>query len=365
MDDWAKRLPDICAGYALKDVFNADETGLYYRCLPKKSMVHKGDDRKGIKTAKERITVLLACSATGEKLQPVVIGKSENPRCFKNVNKRSLGIDYLWNRKCWMTAAIFTTWLQKLNNKMRIQGREILLLLDNCSAHPKIELSNVKLAFLPPNTTSKLQPLDSGIIAQVKALYRKRMLRHLLVEMDESSTASQLAKSITLLDAVRWMGNAWYAVKPSTCAKCFARCGLVDATSNNSSEAEAEAEEDIPALEAPYHQLLDDVAWEDYVHMDDTVPTVSMEPAVFTTPPEELAESENDEEEAEPVMSSKEALEQMKKLVAFFDVKGDNDSVSQALVLKSHVEDIRLREKSQASQKSIKDFFVSKACRSP
>ena len=99
LDDWAKRLPDICSGYALKDVFNTDETGLYYRSLPKISMVHKNDERKGIKTSKERMTVLLACSATGEKLKPLIIGKSENPRCFKNVHKSILGVDYEWNRK--------------------------------------------------------------------------------------------------------------------------------------------------------------------------------------------------------------------------------------------------------------------------
>lgn len=73
LEDWAKCLPDICAGYELADVFNADETGLYYRSLPRTSLVHKDDDKKGIKTAKERMTVLLACSATGEKLKPLLI----------------------------------------------------------------------------------------------------------------------------------------------------------------------------------------------------------------------------------------------------------------------------------------------------
>ena len=256
-----------------------------------------------------------------------------------------------------MTAGIFTSWLKKLNNRMRVQQRNILFLLANCSAHPHIELSNIKLVFLPPNTTSKLQPLDSGIIAQVKALYRKRMLRHILVEMDEVSTASQLAKSITLLDAVRWLGNAWHAVKPSTCVKCFARCGLVDAASTSPSEEE----ETIPPLEGPYHQLLNNITWEDYVQMDDTVATVSEEPAILTDPHAEDDESDHEGEEAEPepepAMSSKEALQQMKRLITFFSVKGDSELVAEALKLKRSVEDIRLKEKSQSAQKSIKDFL--------
>lgn len=264
-----------------------------------------------------------------------------------------------------MTAAIFTSWLKKLNNRMKAQGRHILLLLDNCGAHPYLEFSNIKLAFLPPNTTSKLQPLDGGIIAQVKALYRKRMLRHLLVEMDEVSTSSQLAKSISLLDAIRWLSNAWCAVKPSTVAKCFAHCGLVDSTSTSTSE---DPEEPIPSLEEPYQQLLGGHTWEQFVQMDDAVATVSSEPA-FTFPsdtPADHAESEPEEEEAEPViMSSKEALEQMKKLITFASVRGDNDVVAQAERLKSSVEEIRLREKSKATQKTISDFFLPNSCRSP
>ena len=66
--DWAKRLSSITAGYAMADIYNADETGLYFRALPNRSMVLHDDPCKGIKTSKERITVLLGCSAAGHKL---------------------------------------------------------------------------------------------------------------------------------------------------------------------------------------------------------------------------------------------------------------------------------------------------------
>ena len=45
----------------------------------------KGDEVKGGKKSKERITLLLACSAEGEMLMPFVIGHSANPRCFKGL----------------------------------------------------------------------------------------------------------------------------------------------------------------------------------------------------------------------------------------------------------------------------------------
>ena len=59
VEDWTKRLPAITDGYALADIYNADETGLHFRALPNRSVVVRGDPRKGIKTSKERISVLV------------------------------------------------------------------------------------------------------------------------------------------------------------------------------------------------------------------------------------------------------------------------------------------------------------------
>ena len=75
VSDWSERLKTICQGYALKDIFNADETGLFYSALPTRSMAVKVVNTSGKKMSKERITVLLACSTIGEKLtlQPILI----------------------------------------------------------------------------------------------------------------------------------------------------------------------------------------------------------------------------------------------------------------------------------------------------
>lgn len=148
--DWMKRIPQLTAGYGLKDIYNADETGLYYRALPNRSMVVAGDPRRGTKTSKERLTVLLACSASGDKLKPLVIGKAENPRCFRGLDKSLLPVTYRSNKKAWMTSTLFQEWLDRLNAKMKIQKRSILLFVDNCAAHPDVEMSNVKVVFLPP-----------------------------------------------------------------------------------------------------------------------------------------------------------------------------------------------------------------------
>ena len=105
---YKSRLLDILEGYNLDDVFNADETGLYFKALPDKTLAARGDRAKGIKVRKDRITLMFACSATCEKLKPLIIGKSANPRCIKNVKRDRLGAMYVANKKAWMTSAVFT-----------------------------------------------------------------------------------------------------------------------------------------------------------------------------------------------------------------------------------------------------------------
>ena len=56
--------------------------------------------------------------------------------------------------------------------------------------------------FLPKNTTSKTQPLDSGIIASWKCSYKKRLLRHVCSKVDGSNSASDNVKSVDLLMSI-------------------------------------------------------------------------------------------------------------------------------------------------------------------
>ncbi|KAL1448239.1 hypothetical protein WDU94_003519, partial [Cyamophila willieti] len=41
--DWKEKLPSICEGYSERDVYNADETGLFFRVLPNKTMAFKNE----------------------------------------------------------------------------------------------------------------------------------------------------------------------------------------------------------------------------------------------------------------------------------------------------------------------------------
>src|SRR5215213_3506750 len=81
------------------------------------------------------------------KFVPLVIGKSQNPRCLANINKSILPVTYRANSKAWMRSDIFIEWLNYHDRYFRTMDRKVVLLIDNAGSHfnPKqLERSNEK-----------------------------------------------------------------------------------------------------------------------------------------------------------------------------------------------------------------------------
>ena len=75
-----------------------------------------------------------------------------------------------------MTGELFEDWVAAFDKKMKRMKIKVLLFVDNCPAHADVrDLAATTLIFLPPNTTSVLQPCDQGIIYAFKQQYRKRI----------------------------------------------------------------------------------------------------------------------------------------------------------------------------------------------
>ena len=138
MDYWSTTtLPKLLIDYHPRDIFNADELGLFYKFLPAKSLVMKGDLSHGGKRHKDRIFILPCVNMDGmEKMPLLVIGKSMKPRCFKGV--KTLPTPYQSNKNAWMTANIFTEWVRECDRKFSIQNRQVAIVIDNCPAHPHV-----------------------------------------------------------------------------------------------------------------------------------------------------------------------------------------------------------------------------------
>ena len=61
------KLPTSCSKYKLNDIFNADEFGLFYQCLPKKTNYLLGDKYSKYKNSKVSHTEMAIASVTGGK----------------------------------------------------------------------------------------------------------------------------------------------------------------------------------------------------------------------------------------------------------------------------------------------------------
>ena len=272
MTEWGQRLSRLLEQYSPDDIYNADETGMFYRLLPDKTLEYKKVDCHGGKKSKERLTAMVCANMSGnDKLPLLIIGKSANPRCFKN--KKTLPTTYTSNKKAWMTSEIFTDWLKKLDQRLKRQKRKIAMVVDNCPAHPHVRgLQCIELIFLPPNTTSKTQPMDQGVINNFKTHYRKRVILRQMRAIDEKKEFT-----ISVLDAMRSMQQAWEMVQPRTISNCFRHADFrrtdtsTDAT-ETTTEIDDDPEDDIPL--ARLAQLgLTTTTLQDYMIVDDSLPT--------------------------------------------------------------------------------------------
>jgi len=213
------KLHDIIGDYADENIFNLDETGLFWRLLPERTVISAHQKPKGVKKAKERVTILFCVSRNGEKLSPLIIGKSKMPRGVSHEKLSALNILYEGNATAWLTRDIFRRYLTMVNNKCIMENRKILMLLDNFSGHVIDSFSNVELAFLPPNTSCLIQPLDQGIIQNFKVKYKKAFLQTLI-----SNSATEIKsklKSYKMLSALENISISWNMVTALTIINCF------------------------------------------------------------------------------------------------------------------------------------------------
>ena len=159
---------------------------------------------------------MTAANAVGEKLPLFVIGKSEKPRYFKHI--KYLSCWYRSQKKSWMDSILFKGWVCEVDRQFTKEGRKFVLLVDNCPAHPSIDnLVSTELIFLPPNTTSKLQPMDQGIIRSLKSHYKMMSIKKLVEAIEKKKPFPEFS----ILDDMQMLDVAWGKVSSKTFVNCF------------------------------------------------------------------------------------------------------------------------------------------------
>ncbi|GIY60997.1 tigger transposable element-derived protein 1 [Caerostris darwini] len=148
-EDYIKTFSDLIKahGYISQQVFNCDETGLFWKKMPNRTYITAEEKMMpGHKPMKDRLTLALCANASGDcKIKPLLVYHSENPRAFKShkILKEKLQVMWRSNPKAWVTREFFVEWV----------------------------------LYLPPNTTPILQPMDQQVISNLKKLYTKHLFR--------------------------------------------------------------------------------------------------------------------------------------------------------------------------------------------
>ena len=234
--DYSQFIEDVLTSlmeeYEPQNIYNADETSLFYKSLSNHTMSFYSEVVHGSKLhqSKDCMRLLLCTNMNGSaKLNPVLIGKAACPTALKKhcVMFKDLGIEYFWDQKGWMTGPVFNLWITDWNNNLIKQNHHVLLLIDNAPSHVIGKYSNIRIQFLPPNTTVKLQPLGQGIIKSTKHSYRTILMTRYLAGVESKQEAKAIMKSFDVVVACQVLVEAWDALTPENIHQCFSKAGFM------------------------------------------------------------------------------------------------------------------------------------------
>ncbi|XP_055768984.1 tigger transposable element-derived protein 1-like [Salvelinus fontinalis] len=219
-------------GYKPEQVFNMDETALFWKRMPSRTFIMQEEAKApGFKVHKDRLTLAMCGNAAGFMIKPGLIYRSKNPRALKNKNKDDLPVYWMYNAKAWMTKALNLDWFKNCfipEVKCYLRGKglnfKVLLLLDNAGGHGNdLAYDGVQIEFLPPNTTSLIQPMDQGVIRAFKALYTRNTLQHLVDAMDSDQDFSlkDYWRGYTIASCLQNIQRAIQEMKTETLKACW------------------------------------------------------------------------------------------------------------------------------------------------
>ena len=219
-------------------------------------------------------------------------------------NLKNLPCRYRGQKKLWIDSDLFEDWVREQDNKFEGQNRKVLLIVDNCPAHPEIGgLKATELCFLPSNTTSITQPMDQGVIRSLKAKYRSRMIQRIIKAVDANKQIYSKSEYIRCHENAYYI--CWENVTEQTVKKCFVKSRI-------SIKDQINAQND---LDDPFTELR--ISMEKLKSLDVEVPE--------ELTPEEFANFDHTVASTEPILSDESILEMVREVEEPVEVESDEE----------------------------------------
>ena len=122
-----------------------------------------------------------------------------------------------------MDSILFEEWVREVDRRFTKEGQKIVLLVDICPAVPSIDnLVSTELIFLPPDTTSKPQPMDQGVIRSLMAHYKAMSIKKLIEAIEKKKPLPEFS----ILDAMQMFEVAWGKVTTKIVVSCFEKARI-------------------------------------------------------------------------------------------------------------------------------------------
>uniref|UniRef100_K7G1K5 DDE-1 domain-containing protein n=1 Tax=Pelodiscus sinensis TaxID=13735 RepID=K7G1K5_PELSI len=254
-DEWEKKMDDFKyfvhkeinqLGLKPNNIINMDEVPMSFNRPTTRSVAATGVKTIGIATTGHEctcFTVVLACTAGGEKLKPMVIFK----RVMMPREKLPAGVSVICNKKEWMNTEVMKTWTDSCfcASKGSFFNSKPLLILDALAAHKEtsvqkhINAVRAQLAVIPGGLTCKLQPFDVAVNHPFKCFFREEWDNWMTNREHTFTPAGQL-RCATYVDVCKWVLAAWERITPAI-GNGFRKCEILPEVDSSSSECNSDA----------------------------------------------------------------------------------------------------------------------------
>ncbi|XP_062935365.1 tigger transposable element-derived protein 5 [Cynocephalus volans] len=254
--------PPAEGGYGDEQIYNANVTGLYWKLLPEQAAPRgAGDPAAGGCTRRwrgDRVTVLLAANLTGShKLKPLVIGHLPDPPSLRHHNQDKFPASYRYSPDAWLSRPLLRGWffeefvpgVRRYLRRSCLQQKAVLLV-----AHPSCPSLATRIPALeeseetprrcrpePLGSPEELQtpdgavrvlflckgsgrahipaPLEQGVVAAFKQLYKRELLR--LAVSCAGGSPLDFMRSFMLKDMLYLAGLSWDLVQAGSIERCW------------------------------------------------------------------------------------------------------------------------------------------------
>ena len=221
----------------MRQMANADETAIYLDMPPNYTLEKKGMKEVLLKTTgceKLSLTVMLAATANGRKLPPLLILKRKTlPKSEtfpKDVIVRA-------QEKGWMMKELMLEWLKIVwgHRPRAFLNQPSMLVLDAFKGHLNDSVKNqlckmkTELVVIPGGMTSVLQPTDVSIYNPFKDRLRQQYLTW-IVDPARQLTETGKIKHAAPSEVARWVSAAWKAIPDSIIIRSFKKCCISNAS---------------------------------------------------------------------------------------------------------------------------------------